>query len=107
MKVLMHGDPAAAMQPLLDAKLVNLEARKAVGTEGDIVSKIRCEVFNQDRGLFRAQRRKMRDSPNYLLAGIYHTTFLVAVARATTLDGQAFPPASPLPCTSGAPRTMW
>jgi hypothetical protein len=95
LNAILHGDPAAAMQPLLDATLVNLEARKAVGMEGDIVSKIRCEVFNQDRGLFRAQRRKMRDCPTYLLAGIYHTTFLVAVARATTLDGQARVPASP------------
>ena len=48
LNALMH-DPSAAMQPLLDAKLVNLEARTAVGMEGDIVSKIRCEVFNQVR----------------------------------------------------------
>jgi hypothetical protein len=83
-----QGDPAATLQPLLDADLLELSARKAVGMEGDIVSKIRCEVFNQDRGLFRAQRRKMRQCPYYLLAGIYHTTFLVAVARPKTPEGQ-------------------
>lgn len=72
---------------LLDCSAIEFDVREAEGMEGDLVAQLRCSAFDQGEDMYHSQRRKMRKSPNYLLAGVYHTTFLVAVARGTTQEG--------------------
>ena len=82
-----HSPPGRSLQELselLEARDVELHVREANGMEGDYVAQLRCRVFGQGKEMYRSQRQKMRNSPHYLLAGIYKTTLMVAVVRALT-----------------------
>ena len=82
-----HSSPGRSLQELsqlLETRDVELHVREANGMEGDYVAQLRCKVFGQGKEMYRSQRQKMRNSPHYLLAGIYKTTLMVAVVRALT-----------------------
>ena len=82
-----HSSPGRSLQELsqlLETRDVELHVREANSMEGDYVAQLRCRVFGQGKEMYRSQRQKMRNSPHYLLAGIYKTTLMVAVVRALT-----------------------
>lgn len=84
------GGEEELLNRLLDCSAIEFDVREAEGMEGDLVAQLRCSAFDQGEDMYHSQRRKMRKSPNYLLAGVYHTTFLV----------RSFPPQSARCCHS-------